>query len=122
MSVFDLLIRLPAIELTLEAFLARLESMRPRFYSIASSARVSPGVAALTVGAMSGPAWSGASTYRRTTSIYLMMLRTGAEIAAAVRTPDPPFVPDADTSESMVLAGAGTGVTLFHRFLEERAV
>lgn len=120
-SVLDLLIRFPAIELTLEAFLARLGPMRPRFYSIASSARVSPGVAALTVGTVSGPAWSGVGTYRGTASTYLMMLRAGAEIAAAVRTPNPPFAPEADASKPMVLIGAGTGIAPFRGFLEERA-
>lgn len=120
-SVLDLLIRLPAIELTLEAFLARLGPMRPRFYSIASSARVSPGVAALTVGTVSGPAWSGVGTYRGTASNYLMTLRAGAEIAAAVRTPNPPFAPDVDAHKPMVLIGAGTGIAPFRGFLEERA-
>ncbi|MGN7101831.1 bifunctional cytochrome P450/NADPH--P450 reductase [Ralstonia holmesii] len=120
-SVLDLLMRFPAIELTLEAFLARLGAMRPRFYSIASSAHVSPGVAALTVGMVSGPAWSGVGTYRGTASNYLMTLRAGAEIAAAVRTPNPPFAPDADTGKPMVLIGAGTGIAPFRGFLEERA-
>lgn len=120
-SVLDLLIRFPAIELTLESFLARLGAMRPRFYSIASSARVSPGVAALTVGTVSGPAWSGVGTYRGTASHYLMQLPAGAEIAAAVRTPNPPFAPEADASKPMVLIGAGTGIAPFRGFLEERA-
>jgi len=120
-SVLDLLIRLPAIELTLGGFLARLGAMRPRFYSIASSARVSAGVAALTVGTVSGPAWSGVGTYRGTASNYLMQLPAGAQIAAAVRTPNPPFAPDADATKPMVLIGAGTGIAPFRGFLEERA-
>ncbi|CAJ0887906.1 Bifunctional cytochrome P450/NADPH--P450 reductase 2 [Ralstonia mannitolilytica] len=120
-SVLDLLIRFPAIELSLEAFLARLGAMRPRFYSIASSARVSPQVVSLTVGTVSGPAWSGAGMYRGTASNYLMQLQPGAEIAAAVRTPNPPFAPEADASKPMVLIGAGTGIAPFRGFLEERA-
>ncbi|MGM3276821.1 bifunctional cytochrome P450/NADPH--P450 reductase [Ralstonia sp. 24A2] len=120
-SVLDLLIRFPAIELTLEGFLARLGAMRPRFYSIASSARVSPDVAALTVGTVSGPAWSGVGTYRGTASNYLTQLQAGAEIATTVRTPNPPFAPDADASKPMVLICAGTGVAPFRGFLEERA-
>lgn len=121
LSVLDLLIRFPAIELTLEGFLARLGAMRPRFYSIASSARVSPDVAALTVGTVSGPAWSGVGTYRGTASNYLMQLPAGAEIAATVRTPNPPFAPDVDASKPMVLICAGTGIAPFRGFLEERA-
>ncbi|CAJ0789833.1 Bifunctional cytochrome P450/NADPH--P450 reductase 2 [Ralstonia condita] len=120
-SVLDLLIRFPAVELTLEGFLARLGAMRPRFYSIASSAQVSPGVAALTVGTVSGPAWSGNGTYRGTASNYLRQLSPGAEIAATVRTPNPPFAPDHDASKPMVLIGAGTGIAPFRGFLEERA-
>ncbi|NMV40019.1 bifunctional cytochrome P450/NADPH--P450 reductase [Ralstonia insidiosa] len=120
-SVLDLLIRFPAIELTLEGFLARLGAMRPRFYSIASSARVSPDVAALTVGTVSGPAWSGVGTYRGTASNYLTQLPAGAEIAATVRTPNPPFAPDVDASKPMVLFCAGTGIAPFRGFLEERA-
>jgi len=121
-SVLDLLIRFPAIELTLEGFLARLGAMRPRFYSIASSARVSPDVAALTVGTVSGPAWSGVGTYRGTASNYLTQLPAGAEIAATVRTPNPPFAPDVVASKPMVLICAGTGIAPFRGFLEERAV
>ena len=120
-SVLDLLIRFPAIELTLEGLLARVGAIRPRFYSIASSTRVSPRVAALTVGTVSGPAWSGVGTYRGTASHYLMQLQPGAEIAAALRTPNPPFAPDTDPSKPMVLIGAGTGIAPFRGFLEERA-
>ncbi len=121
LSVLDLLIRFPAIDLTLEGFLARLGAMRPRFYSIASSARVSPDVAALTVGTVSGPAWSGVGTYRGTASNYLMQLQAGAEIAATVRTPNPLFAPDVDACKPMVLICAGTGIAPFRGFLEERA-
>ena len=121
LSVLDLLIRFPAIDLTLEGFLARLGAMRPRFYSIASSARVSPDVAALTVGTVWGPAWSGVGTYRGTASNYLMQLQAGAEIAATVRTPNPLFAPDVDACKPMVLICAGTGIAPFRGFLEERA-
>jgi cytochrome P450/NADPH-cytochrome P450 reductase len=120
-SVLDLLLRFPAIELTLEGLLARLGPMRPRFYSISSAAQVSPGVATLTVGTVSGPAWSGNGTYRGTASHYLMELPAGAEIAASVRTPNPPFAPTTDVTRPMALIGAGTGIAPFRGFLEARA-
>ena len=96
----DLLARFPAIELDLAGLLACVVPMRPRFYSIASSPLVSPDVATLTVGTVLAPALSGRGQFRGVASNWLQGLAPGATVAAAIRTPNPPFAPEADPAQA----------------------
>ena len=56
-TVYDLLMRHPAIELTLEGLLEMTSAIRPRFYSISSSPLAVPDAINLTVGTVAAPAW-----------------------------------------------------------------
>ena len=120
-SVTDLLARLPAIELPLAQFLQTCAAMRPRWYSVASSALASPDEISLTVGALEAPAIGGPGVYRGVASRYLCRLSAGATIAARLRTPQPDFAPPADPSVPLVMIGPGTGIAPFRGFIEERA-
>ncbi|SDD15961.1 cytochrome P450 / NADPH-cytochrome P450 reductase [Cupriavidus sp. YR651] len=121
LGVLDVLTAYPAITLTLQGLLACAVPMRPRFYSIASSPRVSPDVATLLVGTVWAPALSGRGQFRGVASTWLQGLAPGARVAASVRTPNPPFAPEADPEVPMLLIGPGTGIAPFRGFLEERA-
>ncbi|KAI3594175.1 NADPH-cytochrome P450 reductase [Cupriavidus sp. U2] len=121
LNLLDVLIRFPAIALTLPQLLACTVPMRPRFYSIASSPRVSPDVATLLVGTVWAPALSGRGQFRGVASTWLQGLPPGAQISASIRAPNPPFAPPDDPSVPMLLIGPGTGIAPFRGFLEERA-
>ncbi|WP_434034200.1 bifunctional cytochrome P450/NADPH--P450 reductase [Cupriavidus sp. a3] len=116
----DILDRFPAIGLDLAGLLACTVPMRPRFYSIASSPLVSPDVATITVGTVCAPALSGRGLFRGVASTWLQGLAPGAVVAGAIRTPHPPFAPEAP-DVPMILVGPGTGIAPFRGFLEERA-
>ena len=120
-SAADLLARHSALRPPLEVFLDACPPRRPRFYSISSSAAVSPGALALTVGTVSGRAWAGEGEYQGVASSYLRDLAPGERVTGYLRTPEPPFAPPADARVPMILVGPGTGFAPFRGFLEERA-
>ena len=120
-SVYDLLLRFPAIELPLDAFLDICSPMRPRFYSISSSALASPRVLAITVGTTVGQSVSGEQEYKGVASAYLHDITPGTEVSAYLRRPEPPFAPTDDAQIPMILIGPGTGFAPFRGFLQERA-
>jgi cytochrome P450 / NADPH-cytochrome P450 reductase len=121
-SAYDLLLRFPAVELSLEAFLELCSPMRPRFYSISSSAAASPREIAITVGTVAGQSWSGEGEYKGVASAYLHDVAPGTAITGFLRRPDPPFAPTADARMPMLLIGPGTGFAPFRGFLSERAL
>jgi len=121
LGILDVLVAYPAISLTLQTLLGCTVPMRPRFYSIASSPLVSPDVATMLVGTVWAPALSGRGQFRGVASTWLQGLEPGARVSASIRTPNPPFAPEADPSAPMLLIGPGTGVAPFRGFLEERA-
>lgn len=121
-SAYDLLVRFPAVELPLEAFLELCSPIRPRFYSVSSSAAASPREIAITVGTVAGQSWSGEGEYKGVASAYLRDVAPGTAITAFLRRPDPPFAPIEDARVPMLLVGPGTGFAPFRGFLSERAL
>jgi cytochrome P450 / NADPH-cytochrome P450 reductase len=120
-SLFDLLVRFPAITLPLELFLEHCGPIRPRYYSISSAALATPRQLSLTVGVVHEPAWSGTGQYKGLASSYLAGLQPGDTVFGFVRTPNPPFAPPADPTTPLILIGPGTGIAPLRGFVEERA-
>lgn len=119
-SVLELLLQYPAIELELEHFVALCSAIRPRFYSISSTPLEDAGRASLTVGTVAAPAWSGVGQYRGFASTYLMGLQPGDTLLGYVRRPSPLFAPPDDPRQRMILVGPGTGIAPLRGFLAER--
>ncbi|WP_217370360.1 bifunctional cytochrome P450/NADPH--P450 reductase [Nonomuraea antri] len=121
-SPLALLERFPAIELPLPVFLEMAGPIRPRYYSVSSSPLADPSLVRITVGLVSGPAWSGSGQYRGMCSAYLAGLGAGEEFYGYIRVPAPPFrLPD-DPDTPVILVGPGTGFAPLRGFLEERAL
>ena len=120
LTLLDLLDRFPAAELSLDQLVELSAPIAPRFYSIASSPRVSPDTADLIVGTTQAPAWSGLGEHRGFASSYMARLQPGDELFGYVRRPNPPFAPPADSSVPMILIGPGTGFAPLRGFLQEQ--
>ncbi|ODU21748.1 MAG: reductase [Sphingomonas sp. SCN 67-18] len=121
LTLLDLLEGLPAAELPLDAFIELSAAIAPRFYSIASSPRVSPGHVELIVGTMAAPAWSGLGEHQGFASTHMRDLAAGDSVFGYVRRPNPPFAPPADPAVPMILIGPGTGFAPLRGFIQERA-
>ena len=121
LSLLGLLIKFPAIELTLESFVELSAAVAPRFYSIASSPLARSHTADLIVGTTRAPAWSGVGEHQGFASTHMRDLKPGEAVFGYVRRPNPPFVPPLDPLTPMVLIGPGTGFAPFRGFLQQRA-
>ncbi len=121
LTLLGLLVKYPAAELDLDGFVELSSGVAPRFYSIASSPLVDPGIVDLIVGTVHAPAWSGIGTHQGFASTHMRDLMPGERVFAYVRTPNPPFVPPLDPALPLVLIGPGTGFAPLRGFLQERA-
>ena len=121
LSLLGLLLKFPAIEMDLEAFVELCSAIAPRFYSIASSPLMSPDMADLVVGTMRAPAWSGVGEHQGFASSHMRDLAAGETVFGYIRTPNPAFVPPVDPATPMILIGPGTGFAPFRGFLQQRA-
>ncbi|CAA9519071.1 MAG: NADPH-cytochrome P450 reductase [uncultured Sphingomonadaceae bacterium] len=119
-TLLDLLRAYPALDVPLAAFVAASPAIQPRFYSIASSPRVSPDAVDLLVGTLSAPAWSGAGRHEGFASTYLRDAAPDERVLGFLRSPNPPFAPPEDASAPLILVGPGTGFAPFRGFLQDR--
>ena len=120
-SVLDLLERFAACELTFEAFLGMLPTLKARQYSIASSPLSHPHAVALCIAIVEGPALCGHGRFQGVASSFLANTTPGTRLAVAVRPSQRHFHPPSDPQTPMVLICAGTGLAPFRGFLQERA-
>ena len=120
-NAYDLLMRFPAIQLPLEAFLDLCSPIRARFYSTSSSALAAPNEISITVGTVFIRDRSGNGEYKGVASAFLRDVAPGTEILCFLRRPEPPFAPTDDPGIPMILIGPGTGFAPFRGFLGERA-
>ena len=120
-SLIDLLEAYPACAMPFEVYLDRLPPLHPRYYSISSSARTSPGVCSITVGVLRGPGRSGGGQFTGVCSGYLDRNPERSTIFAFVRKPSIPFRPPDNPHVPMIMVGCGTGLAPFRGFIAERA-
>ena len=120
-SLIDLLEEFPACHMPFEVYLDRLPPLHPRYYSISSSARTSPGVCSITVGVLQDPAWSGDGLFTGVCSGYLNRNPARSTIFAFVRQPNISFRPPDNPHVPMIMVGCGTGLAPFRGFIAERA-
>ena len=118
LDVLELLERFPDNKPDPAAFVAALDPLHPRLYSIASSPRETPNKVHLTVSAVryqkNGRARLGvASTF------LADRLEPGSEIAVYVQKAHNFALPD-DDSRAIIMVGPGTGIAPFRAFLQER--
>jgi cytochrome P450 / NADPH-cytochrome P450 reductase len=120
-SLLDLLEDYPGCDMPFEVFLDRLPPLRPRYYSISSSPKVSPDMCSITTGVLRGPARSGIGEFNGVCSSYLESNAPNSTVFAFVREPTIAFRPPDDPQLPMIMIGAGTGLAPFRGFLQQRA-
>jgi cytochrome P450/NADPH-cytochrome P450 reductase len=120
-SVLDLLERYPSCTPGLAAFLEMLPPARARQYSISSSPLWNAQHCTLTVAIVDAPALSGRGRYQGMASSYLANCTPGTRVAIAVRSSNDHFHPPVSPETPMVMVCAGTGLSPFRGFLQERA-
>ncbi|MGW7415897.1 bifunctional cytochrome P450/NADPH--P450 reductase [Streptomyces sp. NPDC054863] len=118
-SVLDLLESHPACGLPFERFLEMLPVLRPRHYSISSSAQASPDEVELMVSLLAAPHRAGEGTFRGIASGYVQTLRAGDRVRARVLPCAEPFRLPADDAPA-VLVSAGTGLAPFRGAVLDR--
>ncbi|MBT0566095.1 cytochrome P450 [Williamsia sp. CHRR-6] len=119
-SVFDLLEPHPAIEIPFVRFLELVPAIKPRSYSISSSAAASPTAADLMVSLVDAPHRKGEGSYRGVASNYLQNVREGDVLQARVLACAEAFRLPTDDSVPVIMVAAGTGVAPFRGGILDR--
>lgn len=120
-SVFDLLTTFQACELSFADYLTMLPPLKPRYFSISSSALANPQTCTITVGVLEEPALSGNGIFKGVCSNYLAGLKPGQMVRAYVKDAQSMFRLPTEPTVPMIMIGPGTGYAPFRGFLEERA-
>lgn len=121
-SMLDLLEKYDSCEMPFERFLELLPALKPRYYSISSSPLVAQDRLSITVGVVSGPAWSGRGEYKGVASNYLAQRHNEDNIACFIRTPQSNFQLPKNPETPIIMVGPGTGIAPFRGFLQARRV
>ncbi|MBY0421384.1 MAG: flavodoxin domain-containing protein, partial [Parvularculaceae bacterium] len=104
-SILDLMEENPAAELPFPVFLEMIPWMAPRYYSISSSPRSTPGRCSITVGVVEAPARSGRGVYKGVCSSHLSAARPGDFVQAVVRETKSAFRLPEDPSRPIIMIG-----------------
>ncbi|MGV9356011.1 bifunctional cytochrome P450/NADPH--P450 reductase [Streptomyces misionensis] len=119
-SLLDLLEQYRACELPFEQFLELLPVLRPRHYSISSSAQASPGEVDLMVSLLEAPHRSGEGTFHGIASHYVQTVQAGDVVQARVLPCSDSFRLPEDPSVPVILVSAGTGLAPFRGAVLDR--
>ncbi|MFZ5479500.1 MAG: cytochrome P450 [Myxococcota bacterium] len=119
LTVLDLLARFPSVACDLAMLLSLRPVLRPRFYSISSSPRVSERTCTLTVAVQASVDDEG-RVREGVCSAFLARQSAGARLRVVVRDNGSRFRLPADPLADVVLVGAGTGLAPLRAFLQER--
>ncbi|MEU8776828.1 cytochrome P450 [Streptomyces sp. NPDC048606] len=120
LGVLDLLERYRACELPFERFLEMLPVLRPRHYSISSSASARPGEVDLMVSLLRAPHRAGEGTFRGIASDHLGRAEAGDVVQARVLPCGEAFRLPEDPSAPVILVSAGTGLAPFRGAVLDR--
>jgi cytochrome P450/NADPH-cytochrome P450 reductase len=119
-TVLDLLDQAPSVHIDLATILTLRPTLKPRYYSISSSSRVSPDRCSVTVGVQRFTGADGREQHGLCSS-YLAGLGEGEAARIMVKDTGTSFrLPD-DALIPVVLVGPGTGVAPLRGFIQERA-
>lgn len=121
LCILDILELYPSCDLTFPQYLRMLPSLRVRQYSISSSPLWSSEVVTLTIDVLDAPALSGHGRYYGVASNYLTNLKKGDRLGCSVRASNAEFHLPVDTKVPVVMFAAGTGISPFRGFIQERA-
>ncbi|MEW2050747.1 cytochrome P450 [Streptomyces sp. NPDC005476] len=119
-SVLNLLERYHACELPFERFLELLPVLRPRHYSISSSAQAQPGEVDLMVSLLAAPHRGGEGTFHGIASRYVQTVTAGDTVQARVLPCSEDFRLPEDSSVPVILVSAGTGLAPFRGAVLDR--
>ncbi len=119
-TLMDLLEKHPSCDVPAAILLEFLPPLRPRYYSISSSALVDPHRCRITVGVLQAPAVAREGIHQGTCSTFLSRRTPGEVIYGFVQDTRSPFHHPADSSLPIIMVGAGTGLAPFMGFLQER--
>jgi sulfite reductase (NADPH) flavoprotein alpha-component len=117
-EVIDVIIRFPASGISGAEFMQTLRRLQPRLYSIASSGKVNPGMAHLTVAAVRY-ATHGRNRKGVASMQFSERITAGDQVPVYVEH-NRNFKLPADTAAPVIMIGPGTGVAPFRAFIEER--
>ncbi|KAG2226154.1 hypothetical protein INT45_003299 [Circinella minor] len=106
-------------QLELGQFLSAVGVMQPRRYSIASSPLLHPNRAHLTVGVVHDVLKDGREFYGLTSSYLARAL--GKNVRASLKSSKSSFGLPSDPSVPIIMIAAGTGLSPFRGFIQERA-
>lgn len=120
LSVLDLLERYRACELPFERFLELQPVLRPRHYSISSSAEAAPGEADLMVSLLAAPHRGGEGNFHGIASHYLQNVQAGDSVQARVLPCSEAFRLPQDESVPVIMVSAGTGLAPFRGAVLDR--
>jgi len=123
LSVLDLLARHGSVALAFGQFLALLPPLRPRQYSISSSALADARSCTLTFGVIAAASFADPELrFNGVAGSYLASLRPGDRLLVGVRAASKGFRLPSDPEKTPILMfGAGSGLAPFRGFIEERA-
>lgn len=119
-SVIDILEDHPSCALPFQMYLECLTPLRPRYYSISSSPLIDPSECSITVSVVEGLAKSGHGDYVGVCSSYLEQKPAGSIIYAFVQNVSGPFHLPQNIQTPIIMVAAGTGLSPFRGFLQER--
>ncbi|MDO0916651.1 cytochrome P450 [Streptomyces sp. DT2A-34] len=119
-SILDLLEQYRACELPFELFLEMLPVLRPRHYSISSSAEAAPGEVDLMVSQLAAPHRSGEGVFAGIASNYLQNVSAGDTVQSRVLPCSESFRLPQDMSVPVILVSAGTGLAPFRGAVLDR--